>query len=1787
MSKRRRTSSIASRGQEEDSLDSIEATTSSGPPKKRSKKQDPMELCQQLYESVRNHKKHDGTLLCDSFIRVPKRRQEPGYYDVVSNPIDLLKVQQKLKTDEYDDIEDLQSDIELIVSNAKAFYKRNTQEYKDACELLELFITNKIRLLEGRDDEADTKNKIILKVTKFARKADAEAHKHDIDHSEDTSESSTNQDDDNNPYEDLFMAVMSASDNDNRPLYTEFQLLPSKKKYPEYYEIIENPIDLKSIATKIQNNDYNSLLEMERDLLIMTKNACLFNEPGSQIYKNAKTLKKIITSKRIEIEHNKSVGGKSSERIRNKRLRGSTSLSAVTAALRDEDSDGDLELEESMEEEIQSQNSDHVDTDNPQWQLFEAVRSVTNNSGAHLSDPFWRLPSKRFYPDYYKEIKNPVSLMQIRRKLVNKSYGTVSEVAGDMTIMFENAKKYNVQTSKLYKDAVKLQKVMQAKVQELLDIDQDTDSDAESEDSKILLKRKPGPKPKNTIGCSPGRPGRPSKDTLPLKKRLHTFSKYLLDYTCEDGRKPMLGFMEKPSKKLYPEYYEVILEPIDFLEIESKIRGEQYRNEQELINDFKLMFSNCRQFNEENSTIFEDANLLEKIMNEKAPQLIPTPEKEKKIYVRVSKPRRILSPTEKNCRVLYDTIRDYREPKANRQLALIFMKLPSKNDYPDYYEVIKSPIDMERISHKLKNSGYETLDDLVSDFILMFDNACKYNEPDSQIYKDALVLQRVCLQTKLQLKEDDDTVPDVPAAIQDLLLNLFTNVYNHQDIDERCYSDSMADLPEHDEIDGKKVRAVSLDLIKRRLDKGLYRRLDTFQDDFFACLDRARRLSRSDSQVFEDSIELQTYFIKQRDELCKNGELLHSPALSYTLMHLTAAVESLRQSKILQESLEDESETRSSDDSIIRDTTVNVNVGESMTCNQQTYKVGEFVYLDAKEKGCEPHILLIERLWTNNGQQMLYGNYFLRPVETYHVQTRKFLEKEVFKSDTHVAVPLEEVKERCCVMNVKQYFTMKPEGFDEKDVYVCESRYSTRTRSFKKIKIYPENPSLVLVSRDVPIEPKRVMSVFRERVEKHKDELAELQEQEKLIEKEKPNVVAFTNMDIDDGNTYYEQYNTICSGIVKTGDFVYVAAEGGRQMIAQIDSIWDTKDGKCYFRGPWFVTPPEVPLMPNRTFYKNELFLSTLEDTNPLVGIMGKCSVLDYNEYISSRITEISEQDVYICNSMYDEINRQVRKLPLEGLKKFSHSNAVTDDEVYYFPKLINPPKVGSQVAQQPEPPKQQNPPVVEVNVFTFRTNNINNNSLKINLIRKEASPVVLTKMTDVDMLMEDSLDGGPPSVGSGEEASPVVLTKMTDVDMLMEDSLDGGPPSVGSGEIPTVVPTVVATTSTTTTPVTAKKKSNKNKVVTGYILYSREVRKSVVQNNPDSNFGEISKIVGNEWRTLSTGEKQAWEEKASKLNEEAKALLLEEQCSSPANIQDQKSNKNKVVTGYILYSREVRKSVVQNNPDSNFGEISKIVGNEWRSLSAGEKQAWEEKASKLNEETKALLLEEQCSSPANNQDQIFECLWDNCDFQFEETGYSELHCQWRNCLRNNKKNVQPFPNLARLARHVRDMHINKGNGRHVPPADRSKNFKPSSKPSVARPTPSATPTPPASNSFNSTAGNFTPSTSSANTIVAPPPPKQQEPLFITVPPRPQRVLHSEAYIKYIEGLNAENRFISPWEKTLNVTQESVPTPDPEKLTSVTTWLGSKVNQQENVLNALWALRNQLLKDTLSLQKTL
>lgn len=59
------------------------------------------------------------------------------------------------------------------------------------------------------------------------------------------------------------------------------------------------------VATKIQNETYKSVSELEEDLQKMCKNAMQFNEPGSVIYKDAKNIAKLVKSKKLEIEANK------------------------------------------------------------------------------------------------------------------------------------------------------------------------------------------------------------------------------------------------------------------------------------------------------------------------------------------------------------------------------------------------------------------------------------------------------------------------------------------------------------------------------------------------------------------------------------------------------------------------------------------------------------------------------------------------------------------------------------------------------------------------------------------------------------------------------------------------------------------------------------------------------------------------------------------------------------------------------------------------------------------------------------------------------------------------------------------------------------------------------------------------------------------------------------------------------------------------------------------------------------------------------------------------------------------------------------------------------------------------------------------------------------------------------------------------------------------------------------------------------------------------------------------
>lgn len=73
--------------------------------------------------------------------------------------------------------------------------------------------------------------------------------------------------------------------------------------------------------------------------------------------------------------------------------------------------------------------------------------------------------------------------------------------------------------------------------------------------------------------------------------------------------------------------------------------------------------------------------------------------------------------------------------EKGRQLSAEFSLLPPRKNNEDYYSTVKKPIDLKQIAMRIQRGGYNNLDALVSDLLLMTDNALDYNASSSQLHK--------------------------------------------------------------------------------------------------------------------------------------------------------------------------------------------------------------------------------------------------------------------------------------------------------------------------------------------------------------------------------------------------------------------------------------------------------------------------------------------------------------------------------------------------------------------------------------------------------------------------------------------------------------------------------------------------------------------------------------------------------------------------------------------------------------------------------------------------------------------------------------------------------------------------------------------------------------------------------------------------------------------------------------------------------------------------------------------
>lgn len=211
------------------------------------------------------------------------------------------------------------------------------------------------------------------------------------------------------------------------------------------------------------------------------------------------------------------------------------------------------------------------------------------------------------------------------------------------------------------------------------------------------------------------------------------------------------AFLKLPLKKLYPDYYTLISEPISLSEIHKKALRGIYEGPQQLVADFRLMYKNAMKYNDPESWIVLDANKLLEFVEQQVTE-----------FGQGLEPIGVAD-LPKLCGELLDEVIHHEFP-GEGVLSGPFMDDVDVEEYPDYGKVIAHPTSFNNVRGQLSSlfSSSASLDNNLHAFYeaanAIFVNAQTYNDPSALIYEDARKLQEVFEEKYNALRHE--AVPD-------------------------------------------------------------------------------------------------------------------------------------------------------------------------------------------------------------------------------------------------------------------------------------------------------------------------------------------------------------------------------------------------------------------------------------------------------------------------------------------------------------------------------------------------------------------------------------------------------------------------------------------------------------------------------------------------------------------------------------------------------------------------------------------------------------------------------------------------------------------------------------------------------------------------------------------------------------------------------------------------------------------------------------------------------------------
>ena len=732
-----------------------------------------------VWEAIRYIGDGYGRPRANKFMKNISRKEYPDYYEVVEKPKCLEQVRKAVETKRYKSIDAFEEDMTLIFENNREYFDPDSQAFADI-EILQSIFWEALGAVESGRSYVLEETAGEFKKPKKKKSASSKLPPIDGKGGPKKRESSAKAEpvpcpDGVDPVMfQTYNLVKNKKDKTHRVRSKMFIKLASKTEWPEYYELIKKPIDLSTIHERLISKQYKEWQEFEDDLQLMCSNAREFNKPGSQPYEDAAELAKVVRRCRPGEEKARLKEQDKQEAARRREMTKAEKRQAREAerALRDLEGKGKnrgltfktlkaVNLPSAIEQ---------------QHMVFDTVCKLRDGD-RQRAELFFALPDRIELPELPPF--PPVSVTPPE----GLAHGTVDKLVDG--VLPDLAKAVPTEAElRGWTEASQLAFWEQRRLFWGRSKFKMTDLQRECRKRDIW----------------------PGGDLPDVRHRLLRY-----DFCCSVllacETKTELEAQEEDSE-IGILYYKIVQEPIDLNTIRASIDGGKYSTMGALEKDLLKLFNNARKFDAyvndpPDRFVSKDADALQAITVRRIKEVA---ERMKKLAAGATSPKRSSGPSNASKKVskkatstsaaaaaaAASSPRKKSQKKkpavssaaaaivqltsriasafhavtsckdGRRKRSDIFMDLPDREDYPDYYDLIAEPIDLNTIGKRVKSGGFKTWEDFEGLMMKVFSNAKQYNHPDSEIYEDAEAMQSLFedLASEAEEEEDDDDESD-------------------------------------------------------------------------------------------------------------------------------------------------------------------------------------------------------------------------------------------------------------------------------------------------------------------------------------------------------------------------------------------------------------------------------------------------------------------------------------------------------------------------------------------------------------------------------------------------------------------------------------------------------------------------------------------------------------------------------------------------------------------------------------------------------------------------------------------------------------------------------------------------------------------------------------------------------------------------------------------------------------------------------------------------------------------